>query len=636
MNASGNTGSAEPKKSSTIKYINPIFPSVTVPPYSGQRYEAVVPDTLDLQEVAQLAINGLTSPTDPDADYEIYWRAIFNTNPPIMKHEESDVVQVKHMEALPLMRILCGSRLNLHVEQRWMEVMRQMQGPDGLFYIPKPGRPWCVFGEYGAEPPGDHYGSTWMTGRLIGAMTIYGLLTGEPEWTQACRRAVDGLNKLANHSGGKAHFTWSEYGEEGRFNPPADRADGILNPAMSLSWAIQGLASFHRHSGYQPALQLAEELARWVMEDSRHFGPDGKFLEEYPGRKYAHFHAHTAGLQALLEYGIIAGESNAVEFARRGFEYGAAQGDCVTTRTGPPRHFNYYCAEESLLGFFPEWLYLPRPQTLELCELAEMIIVAVRLSAHGVGDYWDLADRWIRNLFVEGQLTRADRVYAQAEKSIPSAVPPHATADRAVERNIGSFGGWLTPNDFLPDWLPLDRNKRNAGIMHCCTGNGARALYYIWENSLTCADGRLRVNLLLNRASPWADVESHIPYTGQVDVKVKQKTTLSIRLPQWVKPGEASCAVNDTPRSLSFTGRYAEVGEVRPQDAVTLTFSISERTEEIVAEKRFYKAVIKGSTVVSIDPPGVSCPLFQREHYRENLTRWHRVSRFVADKSVAW
>src|SRR5262245_53805217 len=60
-----------------IEYINPEVPAVEVPPYLGRREEAFVPDTLDLQERAALAVNGLTGPTDPAADYELYWLVSF-------------------------------------------------------------------------------------------------------------------------------------------------------------------------------------------------------------------------------------------------------------------------------------------------------------------------------------------------------------------------------------------------------------------------------------------------------------------------------------------------------------------------------------------------------------------------------
>ena len=53
-----------------------------MPEYTGQRYAALVPDTLDLQERAMLAINVLTRATNPQADYEQYFGVNFRHNPP--------------------------------------------------------------------------------------------------------------------------------------------------------------------------------------------------------------------------------------------------------------------------------------------------------------------------------------------------------------------------------------------------------------------------------------------------------------------------------------------------------------------------------------------------------------------------
>ena len=55
-----------------------------------------------------------------------------------------------------------------------------------------------------------------------------------------------------------------------------------------------------------------------------------------------------------------------------------------------------------------------------------------------------------------------------------------------------------------------------------CTGNAARAIYYVWASISPHENGKLRVNLLLNWASPWADMDGHILCTGQEDVKVGQ------------------------------------------------------------------------------------------------------------------
>jgi len=611
----------EPKRSTTIKYIDPQVPQTELPAYAGNRYEATVPDTLDLQaQMASLAINGLTGPTDPEADYEIYWQVAFNTNPPVMWHAESDCVQAKHMEALPLLRLASGSRQNLHVEKRWTEVLRQMQGPDGLLYFPKIGRPWCVFGTYGQEPPGDHYFSPWQEGRLLAAMTIYYLLTGEDAWKDAGRKVVDGLNALAIHEDNKAHFPANFIGVGGKFKS-GDGAAGIHNPASWISWMIQGLANYGKHAEYQPALDLAGELSRWVIEDANHFDATGCFLPEYSGAPRAHFHGHTMNLLSVLEYGTAAEDAEAIQFADRGFKYAMSQGDC-------------------LLGFFGEWLNMSTPQTLEMCTLADMIALAIKLSLAGTGDYWDMVDRWTRNLFVEGQLTSAHRAHWLASKTAttpvaPMQLPPFHNSDQAIEKNIGGFGYSLAPNDFVSRY-PYGAHNPALGIIHCCTGNGARTIYYLWENILAFTEGRLQINLLLNRASKWADVDSHIPYTGQVDVTVKQPLQLSMRIPEWVTPEQATCTVNAQPRSLGWKGRYAQIGDVEKGDVVILCFPITETAETIDVEKRTYRVLLRGNTCVAIDPPGVDCPLFERDFYRSTTTRWHKVTRFVADKVLDW
>ena len=100
---------SEPRTSSEIEYVNPQVPTVTLPSYQGERYEATVPDTLDLAERAALAVNGLTGPTNPDADYELYWWGHFRSNPPWIKHTFDDHVQTKFCEALPIVAWRVGA-----------------------------------------------------------------------------------------------------------------------------------------------------------------------------------------------------------------------------------------------------------------------------------------------------------------------------------------------------------------------------------------------------------------------------------------------------------------------------------------------------------------------------------------------
>jgi hypothetical protein len=206
--------------------------------------------------------------------------------------------------------------------------------------------------------------------------------------------------------------------------------------------------------------------------------------------------------------------------------------------------------------------------------------------------------------------------------------PMYQIAEDVLDRNVGGFAGWPRANEV---W---DGHK--YGIMHCCTGNGARAIYYAWEHILTHSSGKLRVNLMLNRASQWADIASHVPYVGQVDVKIKEHVDLSIRIPEWVDPAEVEAFVNNERRQVGWSGRYALVGAVMPGDTATLTFPISEQAETIWVEKKRYEVVRKGNDVVAIDPPGRITPLYQREQYRRNETRWRRAERFVSGECIYW
>ncbi len=102
-----------------IGYITEEVSEFETHPYEGERYESSVPDTLDVQERARLAIHCMTEATDPLADYEPYWSVYFRTNPPLMVHSSwHGSTLPKFMEAVPLMRIMSGSDQNMEVESK--------------------------------------------------------------------------------------------------------------------------------------------------------------------------------------------------------------------------------------------------------------------------------------------------------------------------------------------------------------------------------------------------------------------------------------------------------------------------------------------------------------------------------------
>jgi hypothetical protein len=158
-------------------------------------------------------------------------------------------------------------------------------------------------------------------------------------------------------------------------------------------------------------------------------------------------------------------------------------------------------------------------------------------------------------------------------------------------------------------------------------------MFAVWRDMLNYDAGTLRVNLLFNRASPWADIASYIPY---MEIKAKEPVNLHLRIPEWVKPGEAKCEVDGRSRQLSYGGRYADVGHVEKGKTAVLTFPISERTERRRIEGFDYTFVIRGNTGVHVDPAGKYLPLYQPAYFRSGRPMHRKVSRFVSRQDVSW
>ena len=80
------------------------------------------------------------------------------------------------------------------------------------------------------------------------------------------------------------------------------------------------------------------------------------------------------------------------------------------------------------------------------------------------------------------------------------------------------------------------------------------------------------------------------------------------------------------------------VGAVKPGDKIVMTFPISERTVKEHIGPATYTMVLRGNTVVSIEPKGTNVPLYQgREDYRSGKMPWKEVDRFVsAENNIEW
>jgi len=639
----------EPTPSEPINYINPNIPKVPEPEYKGRRYEALVPATFDLAERSALTINALTEMLNPNSDLEAYWTTDLLSDPPRMDLQYGAMIRFLYFQEIPLVRTVCGSDQNLDREHKIMEMQLKMQGPDGLIYSPLKGRPW-------AQPPAgwgddetEHLGMlTWDNGRSLGAFAIYALKDPDGPWREAARRCAEGLKKTIIVEDDIAYLfqQWMEPGYP--ITKPEKKP--TRNAAAKACMTAHGLAQYHRLLKTDPeALEIAHKMMRYIMRDSNYFGPEGEFLRDHEipegesdeGSEYIwwehispsiHFHEHGMPMTVSLEIVEMTGDEYLLKRAIQAYNWAKSPA----------------CKGDPIVGFFPEFLhdepheYFTRVYggtkfQSESCNVSDMIIAGMMLARLGVKnaggtDPWDDADRWTRNQLAENQLTSLNWLY-DGHFELPDREGKRLQSDsfttvRVAERSLGSFSGWSLPNDWL--------GPVALSVMNCCTVNGAKSLYYIWRYMLSHDEGTLRVHLLFNRASKWADIDSHIPYKGQVDVHVKKNLDLEVRIPEWVKPEEARCTVDGKTRDLSFSGRYAKIGKVKRSQTATLTFPIIERTDKISIQGDDFTIVRRGNTVVSIDPPGKIRPFYKRGHYRNGQTLWKKTTHFVPDDDLFW
>ena len=599
------TGQIPPKRNPNIKYINPEVPKFELPEFKGERYQDTVPDTLDLAERAALAVNGLTAVTDDENNAELYWCGSING----MYHDLNDWCEYKYYAPSVLLRQACGSQARLDVEWHRMANLLQMHGTNGFFWIPIVGRPWAKKEASGFDlydgGGKEQTTAAYIHGRLLEAAGVYYRLTGDERWKQMGDRAVAAVGRLAVDRGDYAYFLQFNYSPEevakpqdGPVPPPAIHHGGV--------WVSVGLTTYYRLTQSKPALDLARKLARFYLKHGGMTGPNGEFYGSHEDKEIkpynegpAHFHMNGLVRIAMLNAGIESGDRELIETAQRGYAHGKKIGD-------------------PLSGYFPE-RFAGLKHTVpysEPCGIADMLFMALRQSTAGVADCWDDVDRWVRNIFVEAQLT--DLAWLKS-RSRPDQPKPYTTTTNLPERIQGIWCGLMNPNEAQLDWL-----------MACCTGNSAMQLFRVWRDMLSFDSGknRLSVHLLLNRASPWGDVYSHIPNKGLVEVKLKRDCEVAVRIPEWTQPQECKLQSGGKDAVPAWEGRYAIV-KGRKGETVSFSCPIAERTEKLKIGAADYEVVVRGSTIVEMKPGGHA---YQRNQYRQPEAKMKPVERFVAEQ----
>jgi hypothetical protein len=547
-----------------------------------------VPDTFELQDAARFAASSILARLDLERGGQPFFRIYPFAEPPRAEHEKWDDADMcgRYVEALISVRKIAGTPFDPRETLLRSYFANLFDPADGLCYTRA--APWtprraCLFGQ-----------SCAMLGLLA-----WHAETGSPEVRRLLDRHADGLMKIAEARGDAVCFPKYEWDGKAWIDEPK----GKDAPAWYGGRLILPLVEYWKLSGRDDVRAFAEKLARYSLEINPTVGPDGE-IRRGEGGWWGHLHGTMDMCAGIAELGRLAGRLEWVERARRVYDW---VGRTHATRYG--------------------WVADAAGSSIcESCAIAARIRLGLALRRAGaIDDPFGEIDRHLRNQLIENQFVDLDFLPPLA----PSTPRTERAAFAGIDRMIrGTFQCWGAANDLIgyPE------------IEGCGAGGGVQAIALAWEAGAEWRDGgkEMALHLLTNRrvrgpaepplagASVAAEVWSHLPYTGRVEILAHRSIgRLALRVPDGGDPSRAVVrrirdgAAPGSPAAAETAGRYAAVRDVGAGERIVLEFPLEEYETVEKVHDRTYKVRWKGSAVLSIDPPGEKVPLYAgRDRYR--------------------
>jgi hypothetical protein len=582
----------------------------------GQSYEATVPDTVDLADRARLSLNNLTHNVDPNDWYYVYQVINFGSKSagPDPRSRTFDLTG-KNLRALPWMRTMCGSDAFVDEEYGMLKAMMSNVGEDGLLYYPVEG-----YRVKNTSYPA-------VNALLALACENHYVLDDNPQWLDWIQLLANGLKKLAIHVEDRAYYppectvtpegkwVWNTRGKAILpYDPPQEPYLDQQGLEGTVKWEqaypMRALVRAYKYKCDREALDLLHSLIRFDLKPGMW---ENTTLDGYKGNQHGvfagHFHGNTAALLSLFDVAQATRDPWLKQFVREAYDN--------AIRNGAAR-----------MGWYPGWImpakYERDPSLSGVTEgdgLGEMIELGVRLTDAGLGDYWDDVDAIARNQLAEQQFCNLDVMRQMAQG---------APIEKRLTEFVGGFG-MGSPTAIKPE------------MYGCCSVNGSMGLYYAWEGITRFSDGLTTVNLFLNRASAWMDVDSYLPYEGKVELHNKQARTALVRIPTWVDIDSTRSYVDGVPVRRPRSGRYLVFDGLRKGSVVRLEFPNPEITEDHTINGHLYHITFRGSTVLDLQPRpdpqlvtwfrgSKTIPLYQRAQYRSDKAPMRRVQRFATER----
>lgn len=551
-----------------------------------------IPDTLTLEDRADLALNALIGVADEDHEYIPFFNGNFKARPAYMTHGNWDFGSShgRLVDAIILARTMSGNDLGTDIEAHYRKNLLNFFRDDGLSY-----RRNSFTQDIVEEHQSQFEDSASMIDQraVILGLTTWMLATGDEKVKVAADRLCAALKRIARKERDGWYYPASEYTATGW--PSFDAVHTRLTPDPAAMWGRQigPLFRYHRYTGNKDAYELAENFAANIIYRSGVFNSDGSFNDAL-GYRSGHFHTRMGTLASLASFAYHTKDALILSFVKKSYDWALTQ--CTS------------------FGWTPGDMH-DQQYEHETCTLVDAIHTGIILAQSGYSEYWGCVERFLRNHLTESQLVDIDWIEQLDNKSLD--IPQQRTYYNVANRLRGAFSGYAAPNDFVYDgqW----GRGHIMDVQTCCLGAGTRGLYLGWSHIVTENAGRVSVNLLLNRATQWLDVKSYMPYEGRIELEINADIPeLLVRIPEWVPFGAVEVKRTRANETNVKTGRqfkwvkqvFIHLGSAQKNDKITISIPLQERKTIEKAATLEYTVTWRGDNVVNIDPAGTYYPLY--------------------------
>ncbi len=525
------------------------------------------PNTLYLPDRALLAVKSLIRIIDRESGLP-YCLFDILSDPPVMSHTCFDWSDhtARTIDALILGQELAGTNCGEEAIRFLTDKLKAGFGEDGLHYTPD--------NKWTSEQANMHYQRSVLNA-LISLTSAY----DSQEARKHMLRLIDGLYDISVKRDGFWYFPAVEYFREGWFRGDWDILGYAVDPANTNGRLLFGLCRAYELTGSEKARELAENYVNHVMYHSSAFLEDGSFASGMEFRE-GHFHSRAVTVLGVIRFAYTFRNERAFAWGRKVYDRALAYG----TRA----------------GWFPERIVPERAHGCETCAVVDMMEAAVWLAKCGLEEYWETAERILRNQLAESQLCSLE-VLKEARWRINGQ---EHTTNEELEAFVGGFSGWSEPNDLL------SKVMHGWDLYLCCCAQGVRGMFNAWSNVVSRKKDAAEIHFLINYGDEELTIRSWLPDFGRLEILSRTDSLIRLRIPEWVEIGSLRILEDGSGRPVRMSGCYLELN-AKKDKVIEITFEVPEFTLEETVLGVTYTSTWRGSSVVSISPEGTMIPLYE-------------------------